>query len=209
MTTIAHARLTLIRHGESEANAANRFTGWADPALTAIGRDQAAVVAHRLLEADIRPARVYQSLLGRCAETTRIITSVMNAADVPVTSDAALNERDYGGLTGLNKAEAAAQFGEAQVRQWRRSYAVAPPEGESLRDTAARVLAYHVRTMLPAIMQGGTTLIVSHGNTLRALAMAIDGLDAAQIESFDLSTGATILYTLDSTTAVIDRAVLN
>lgn len=209
MATSPHARVALIRHGESEANAANRFTGWADPPLTAIGRNQAGTVAHRLLEADVRPARIYQSLLGRCAETTGIIIGAMNATDVPVTSDAALNERDYGALTGLNKAEAVAQFGEAQVRQWRRSYAAAPPEGESLRDTAARVLAYHVGTMLPAIMRGGTTLIVSHGNTLRALAMAIDGLDAAQVESFDLSTGATILYTLDATTAVIDRTVLN
>lgn len=208
MATIPHARLALIRHGESEANAANRFTGWADPPLTAIGRDQAGKVAHRLLEADVRPARIYQSLLGRCAETTSIITGVMNAADVSVTSDAALNERNYGALTGLNKAEAITQFGEAQVRQWRRSYATAPPEGESLRDTAARVLAYHIRTMLPAIMQGGETLIVSHGNTLRALAMAIDGLDAAQVESLDLSTGETILYTLDATTAVIDRSIL-
>lgn len=206
--TNPHARLVLIRHGESEANAANRFTGWADPALTAIGRNQAGAVAHRLLANGIRPTRIFQSMLARCAETTAIITRVMETPDVSITADPALNERDYGALTGLNKAEAAKRFGEAQVRQWRRSYADAPPDGESLRDTAARVLAYHVRTMLPKIMLGGTTLIVSHGNTLRALAMAIDGLDATQIESFDLSTGATILYTLDATTAVVDRIVL-
>ena len=202
------SRLLLIRHGESAANAANIFTGWSEWPLTAQGRAEAATIAQKLIAADLYPTRIFQSALGRCAETARIIVDTMEVQEVPVVTSPALNERDYGALTGMNKDEAAERFGASQVRAWRRSYAMAPPEGESLRDTAARVLAYYVRVVLPAAMAGGTTLIVSHGNSLRALAMALDGLDADQIERFDLSTGATVLYTLDSTTAVIDRAVL-
>jgi 2,3-bisphosphoglycerate-dependent phosphoglycerate mutase len=139
----------------------------------------------------------------------QLITAVMETGDIPLIADAALNERDYGALTGLDKSEAGQRYGDAQVRQWRRSYAVAPPDGESLRDTAARVLPYYVRTILPAAMAGGTTLVVSHGNTLRALAMALDGLDASEIERFDLLSGATILYGLGSTTAILERSILN
>jgi 2,3-bisphosphoglycerate-dependent phosphoglycerate mutase len=204
-----HARLVLIRHGQSEANAANVFTGWSDPPLTAVGRDEAGLVAHRLLAAGLQPARIFCSVLGRCTETVQLISAVMETGDIPVIADAALNERDYGALTGLDKSEAAERYGAAQVRQWRRSYAVAPPDGESLRDTAARVLTYYVRTILPAAMAGGTTLIVSHGNTLRALAMALDGLNASEIERFDLLTGATILYGLNDTTAIVERSILN
>jgi 2,3-bisphosphoglycerate-dependent phosphoglycerate mutase len=207
MTDI-QARLVLIRHGQSEANAANIFTGWSDPPLTARGRDEAGLVAHRLLAAGVRPARIFCSVLSRCTDTVRLIRAVMATGEIPVTADAALNERDYGALTGIDKDEAATRYGDVQVRQWRRSYAAAPPEGESLRDTAARVLAYYVRTILPATMAGGTTLIVSHGNSLRALAMTLDGLDAREIEGFDLSTGATILYALADTSAIVERRVL-
>jgi len=204
-----HARLVLVRHGQSEANAANIFTGWSDPPLTEVGRDEAGLVAHRLLAAGLQPARIFCSVLGRCTETVQLITAVMETGDIPLIADAALNERDYGALTGLDKSEAGQRYGDAQVRQWRRSYAVAPPDGESLRDTAARVLPYYVRTILPAAMAGGTTLVVSHGNTLRALAMALDGLDASEIERFDLLSGATILYGLGSTTAILERSILN
>jgi 2,3-bisphosphoglycerate-dependent phosphoglycerate mutase len=203
------ARLLLVRHGESTTNAANVFTGWSDPPLTEIGRDEAGRVAHRLLAADLRPDRVFSSVLDRSLETARIILDVMGTPELPLVAHPALNERNYGALTGLNKAQAAARYGAEQVRQWRRSYATPPPDGESLRDTAARVLAYYVHVILPATLSGGTTLIVSHGNTLRALAMALDGLDAGAVERFDLSTGATILYELDEASAVIRRTVLN
>jgi 2,3-bisphosphoglycerate-dependent phosphoglycerate mutase len=133
---------------------------------------------------------------------------VMGAPDVPITVDRSLNERDYGALTGLNKTEASDRYGKDQVRQWRRSYAAAPPHGESLRDTVARVLAYYVRTMLPAVMSGGTTLVVSHGNALRALVMALGGLDAARVETLDIPTGGAILYDFSYTTAIIGRAIL-
>lgn len=205
---LPHARLVLVRHGESEANAANRFTGSADPALTPLGHSQAEAIAHRLIAQGIRPARIFRSTLRRCADTTAIVTAVMGAPDVPITVDRSLNERDYGALTGLNKTEASDRYGKDQVRQWRRSYAAAPPHGESLRDTVARVLAYYVRTMLPAVMSGGTTLVVSHGNALRALVMALDGLDAARVETLDIPTGGAILYDFSSTTAIIGRAIL-
>lgn len=202
-----YANLVLVRHGESATNAANVFTGWSNPPLTAIGRDEASLVAHRIREAGLTPSRIFSSPASRATETVAILQDILEEA-VPVTCLSALNERDYGTLTGRNKDEAAAEFGAAQVRLWRRSYAEAPPEGESLRDTAARVLAAYVHTILPAAMAGGTTLVVSHGNTLRALCMTLDGLDAAAIEGFDLSTGATIHYALGETTAIVRRAVL-
>ena len=203
------ARIVLIRHGESTANAANVFTGWSDPPLTAKGEDQARSVAHALQAAGIVPTRVFCSTLARCTATARILLDTIGSPDLPVVTSRELMERDYGALTGLNKAEAAVRWGEQQVRDWRRSYAVAPPDGESLRDTAARVLSCYVRTVLPAAMSGGTTLVVSHGNTLRALAMALDGLDATEVEHFDLSTGATLAYDLAPTSAIISRTVLN
>ncbi|MDT7935318.1 MAG: 2,3-bisphosphoglycerate-dependent phosphoglycerate mutase [Sphingomonadaceae bacterium] len=203
-----HARLVLARHGESAINAANVFTGWTNPPLTAIGRDQASLIAHRLMDAKLYPDRIFSSPLDRCNETVAIILSVMGAPDVSATRNLALNERDYGALTGRNKDDAAAEYGAEQVRLWRRSYAVAPPQGESLRDTAARVLAYYVRTILPATMVGGTSLVVSHGNALRGLVMALDGMGEAEIEAFDLSTGATILYELGPTTGIVGRSVL-
>ena len=199
--------LVLVRHGESATNAANVFTGWSNPPLTAIGRDEAALVAHRIGEAGLSPTRIFSSPADRATETVAIVRKIL-AGSAPVTSVPALNERDYGALTGRNKDEAAAEYGASQVQRWRRSYAEAPPEGESLRDTAARVLAAYVHVILPAAMAGGTTLVVSHGNTLRALCMALDGLDAAAVEGFDLSTGATLHYALSATTAIVRRAVL-
>lgn len=209
MTGLAHpvVNLVVVRHGESATNAANVFTGWSNPPLTALGRDEAASVAHRLAQAGLSPTRIFSSPASRATETVAIVQEML-AGSVPVTLVPALNERDYGALTGRNKDEAAAEFGAAQVRRWRRAYAAAPPDGESLRDTAARVLAAYVHVILPAAMAGGTTLVVSHGNTLRALCMALDGLDAAAVEGFDLSTGATILYALSETTAIVRRAVL-
>ena len=140
MNGAAHARLILLRHGESEANAANRFTGSADPALTANGRGQADAVARQLLDRGIRPARIFRSTLRRCADTTAIVTAVTGSQDVPVIVNLALNERDYGDLSGLNKDDARKKWGEDQVLIWRRSYDVPPPGGESLKDTLARTL---------------------------------------------------------------------
>lgn len=204
----ASATLILVRHGESASNAANIFTGWSDPPLTARGITEAHVVAARLKEAGYQPDRAFASALCRSFDSAQIILHDLYRNLVPILPDPALNERDYGELTGLNKAEAAERFGAEQVRLWRRSYAIAPPGGESLRDTAARVLAYYVRTILPAAMNGGTTLIVSHGNSLRALVMALDGMTADEVESFDLSTGATLIFELARDTSVARRTVI-
>lgn len=208
MTSDIKAHLLLVRHGESETNAANAFSGRADPSLTAKGREQATRVGQKLIALDLQPDRVFTSEMKRCRETTGLILDAAARGDMPVDCNAALNERDYGALTGLDKKAAAVQFGEEQIRRWRRSYAEAPPNGESLQGTAARVLAYYVRTILPNILSGGTTLIVSHGNTLRALIMALDGMSAEAIEGFDVSTGSTLLYNLAPDSSVLERIQL-
>jgi 2,3-bisphosphoglycerate-dependent phosphoglycerate mutase len=206
MTKQAH--LLLMRHGESETNAANAFSGWADPVLTAHGCDQAKRAGVKLAESNLLPDRVFSSQLERCRQTTAIIMETTGRAEMPVVSSAALNERDYGVLTGMSKTIAADKWGKEQVQRWRRSYAEAPPEGESLQDTAARVLAYYVRTVLPQALSGGTTLIVSHGNTLRALVMALDGMSPEAIEGFDVSNGSILLYNLAYNSSVIERIKL-
>jgi 2,3-bisphosphoglycerate-dependent phosphoglycerate mutase len=156
----------------------------------------------------LRPDRVFTSELQRCRQTTTIILEAAGRAELPIVSSASLNERDYGVLTGMDKTLAAEKWGKDQVHRWRRSYAEAPPEGESLQDTAARVLAYYVRSVLPKAIAGGTTLLVSHGNTLRALVMALDGMSAEAIEGFDVSTGSILLYKLADDSSVIDRLKL-
>jgi 2,3-bisphosphoglycerate-dependent phosphoglycerate mutase len=208
MAALTPAHLLLVRHGESETNASNAFSGRADPLLTEHGRGQAKRVGQRLAERDLRPDRVFTSELRRCRQTTEIILDAAGRGGLPVIVNAALNERDYGLLTGLDKLAAAEQFGKEQVQRWRRSYAETPPGGESLQDTAARVLAYYVHVILPAALSGGTTLMVSHGNTLRALIMALDGMDAQAIDGFDVSTGSAVLYRLAADSSVIERVKL-
>jgi 2,3-bisphosphoglycerate-dependent phosphoglycerate mutase len=202
------ARLVLVRHGESEANAANVFTGRADVPLTERGRDQARRAARALDARGWRPARVFLSTRDRCRETAALIVREACPDGVPLVADDALDERDYGRLTGLNKNEAARMFGEAQVRAWRRSYESAPPEGESLRDTAARVLAYYVHRILPDAMAGDTTLVIAHGNSLRALVMALDDLDKVAVEALEIPTGSLRCYGLSATTAVRDLTTI-
>lgn len=204
----AVARLILARHGQSAANADDVFTGWSNPPLTPFGRDEACGMARKLIEAHLRPARVFCSPLDRCTETVGILIQELDLGGVPVVQDTRLNERDYGLLTGRRKGEIAQLYGADQVRRWRRSYAETPPMGESLRDTSARVLRVYVEKVLPAAMTGGTTLIVSSGNALRSLVMALDGLDEREIEGFDISTGAMILYELGSNTGILGRSIL-
>jgi 2,3-bisphosphoglycerate-dependent phosphoglycerate mutase len=208
METKIQAHLLLVRHGESETNAANAFSGWADPVLTAHGREQAKRAGLKLTESHLEPDRVFTSELQRCRQTTAVILETVGRADMPIVSSASLNERDYGVLTGMDKALAADKWGKEQVQRWRRSYGEAPPEGESLQDTAARVLAYYVRAILPKALAGGTTLVVSHGNTLRALVMALDGMSAEAIEGFDVSTGSILLYKLAYDSSVVERLSL-
>ncbi len=197
--------LVLVRHGQSEYNASNRFTGWRDPPLTEKGIQEAHDVAVQLRSLDLRFDAAFSSALDRARRTTDIILADLDAGQLPVTADAALNERDYGELAGLNKAEAGERWGEAQIQQWRRSYQEAPPGGESLRDTMARALPFYLRCILPTVMRGQHALVVAHGNSLRALVMALDGLSFKDITRVEIATGEVLVYELNSDTTVLRK----
>jgi 2,3-bisphosphoglycerate-dependent phosphoglycerate mutase len=200
-------RLVFVRHGQSVWNSENRFTGWTDVALTAQGIAEAEAAGDRLLAAGLRFETVYTSALTRTRRSAEIICDRLGS-DASIVSADALNERDYGELTGLNKDEARARFGADQVRRWRRSYAEAPPAGESLRDLQARLLGFYVRTLLPATLATSAVLMVGHGNTLRALTMALDDLSADEVERLEYATGEAVCYQLASNSAVERRWLL-
>jgi 2,3-bisphosphoglycerate-dependent phosphoglycerate mutase len=198
MTTAAGAserrgRLFLVRHGQSTFNAENQFTGWLDPTLTRVGEAEAKTVAQRLWDAGIKLDAAFSSAFRRTIRSTELILEGLGSDVVPKAA-AELNERDYGDLTGLNKAEAAAQWGEAQIRIWRRSYAVPPPRGESLKDTVARAAPFYLREILPLLLGGATVLVVSHGNTLRALVTALYGLSPDEVEALEIATGEILAF---------------
>ncbi len=200
--------LVLVRHGQSEWNLKNLFTGWRDVPLTEKGIEEAKR-AGRLLKAKGYGFDVaFTSAQTRAQETLRLMLAELGQDGLPTTRDPALNERDYGDLTGLNKDDARAKWGEEQVHQWRRSYAVAPPGGESLRDTGARVWPYYIHTILPHVMRGERTLIAAHGNSLRALIMALEGLSGDEITGRELATGVPIVYRLNADTTVAEKEVI-
>ena len=185
--------LILLRHGQSQWNLENRFTGWVDVPLSPRGEAEARAAGEKL-----RGRRIdvlFTSVLVRAIETARLALEVAGIGHVPTERDAALNERMYGDLQGMNKAEAATRFGAEQVRLWRRSYDVRPPGGESLADTAARVLPYWERRILPELRAGKNVLVVAHGNSLRALVMHLDGLTQDQVLKLEIPTGVPLLYT--------------
>lgn len=194
-------RLILTRHGESEFNARNLFTGWADPPLTERGIAEAEAVAAHLASLGVAVDTAFSSDLLRARQSARVILEALGA-DAPLTADAALNERDYGELTGLDKDEASERWGASQVRRWRRGYADTPPGGESLRDTIARVLPYYLRHILPAAMHDRSVLIVAHGNSARALIFALENHTPESVSAVELSTGELRLYELGADTAV-------
>lgn len=200
-------RLVLVRHGQSTANAANIFTGWADPPLSEQGAEEARAVARSLAARRLAFDAVFTSALERARVSANVIMGALGQANVRTVADPALNERHYGVLTGHNKAEAAERWGAAKIAEWRRSYAVGPPEGESLRDTAARVLPFYLGAVLPAAMRG-SVLVVAHGNSLRALVMALDGLSGDEVTRLELATGATLLYELAADTTVLAKEVI-
>jgi 2,3-bisphosphoglycerate-dependent phosphoglycerate mutase len=184
--------LILLRHGQSQWNLENRFTGWVDVPLSPKGEAEARAAGEKLR--GHRIDKLYTSVLKRAIDTA---TLALDAAGIPIPpteSDAALNERMYGDLQGLNKAEAAKKWGAAQVKVWRRSYDVKPPGGESLADTAARVLPYWEARILPDLRAGKNGLVVAHGNSLRALVMHLDGLTREQVLELEIPTGAPLLY---------------
>ncbi|MFG1345431.1 2,3-bisphosphoglycerate-dependent phosphoglycerate mutase [Xanthobacter autotrophicus DSM 431] len=193
--------LVLVRHGQSEWNLKNLFTGWRDPDLTEQGVAEAKRAGARLKAEGLTFDVAFTSALTRAQKTLDLVLGEMGQQGVKTFRNQALNERDYGDLSGLNKDDARAKWGEEQVHLWRRSYDVPPPGGESLRDTVARTLPYYVQEILPAVLRGQHTIVTAHGNSLRALIMVLEKLSPEGIMKRELATGAPIVYRLaaDST----------
>lgn len=188
--------LVLVRHGQSEWNLKNLFTGWRDVGLTEEGVAEAQSAGRKLRDEGLTFDIAYTSALKRAHDTLALILEELGQPGLETVKDQALNERDYGDLTGLNKDDARKKWGEEQVHIWRRSYDVAPPGGESLKDTLARALPYYMHRIQPDVLSGRKTLVAAHGNSLRALIMAIEGLTPDQILKRELDTGVPIVYRL-------------
>ncbi|MBI3996689.1 MAG: 2,3-bisphosphoglycerate-dependent phosphoglycerate mutase [Candidatus Omnitrophica bacterium] len=207
--------LVLIRHGQSQWNLENRFTGWVDIPLTDAGREEARRGAE--LIRGMTFDRAFTSVLQRAQETLRIVLNTIGQPTVPVEADQALNERHYGALQGLNKAETAQKYGDQQVKIWRRSYDVPPPNdrtpmnpdgmSESLKDTAARTLPYFNAKILPLVKAGKTILVAAHGNSLRSIVMDLDHLTKEQVLELNIATGAPIIYEIDANGRVLSKKV--
>ncbi len=200
------AELILLRHGQSQWNLENRFTGWIDVPLSPKGEEEARAAGEKLRGRRID--RLYTSVLKRAIDTARLALEAAGLPTPPTMRDQALNERMYGDLQGLNKADAARQFGEAQVKLWRRSFDVAPPGGESLADTAARVLPYWEAQILPDLKAGRNVLVVAHGNSLRALVMHLDRLTPAEVLELEIPTGHPLLYEFDPEGRILGKRYL-
>ncbi|MDQ0997573.1 2,3-bisphosphoglycerate-dependent phosphoglycerate mutase [Phyllobacterium ifriqiyense] len=200
--------LVLVRHGQSEWNLKNLFTGWRDPALTELGHEEAKDAGKRLKAKGLKFDIAYTSVLSRAQNTLQHILEEVGQTGLQTIRDQALNERDYGDLSGLNKDDARAKWGEDQVHIWRRSYDVPPPGGESLRDTGARVWPYYLHEIQPHVLRGETVLVAAHGNSLRALIMALDGLTGEEIVAQELATGVPIVYKLNADSTIASKEVL-
>ena len=208
-------KLVLVRHGQSQWNLENRFTGWVDVPLTEAGREEArrgaALIRGRHFD------RAFTSALVRAQETLDIVLNAIGQPNVPIEKDRALNERHYGALQGLDKAETAKKYGEEQVKLWRRSFDVPPPKektewnpegiSESLKDTAARTLPYFTSTILPLVRADKTILVVAHGNSLRSIVMELDHLTKEQVLELNLATGAPIVYEIDASGKILKKTV--
>jgi 2,3-bisphosphoglycerate-dependent phosphoglycerate mutase len=188
--------LVLLRHGQSAWNLENRFTGWVDVDLTPQGEAEARAAGEKLRGLPLQQA--FASGLKRAQRTLNIALETAGLTGLPITCHDALNERMYGDLQGLDKAETAAKYGEEQVKLWRRSWDVPPPNGESLKDTADRVLPYYTQHILPLLKAGQNVLVAAHGNSLRALIMHLEGLTPEQILEFEIPTGKPRRYDLDA-----------
>ena len=186
--------LILVRHGQSEWNAKNLFTGWKDPGLTDQGVSEAKNAGKLILEQKIEFDVMYTSMLSRAQKTGDIILGILNHKEIPIIKNEALNERHYGSLAGLNKDDARKKWGDEQVHIWRRSFDIPPPDGESLKDTADRVLPYFETEIMPKVVSGSSILIAAHGNSLRALIMKLDSISPEDIVKLEIPTGAPIQY---------------
>jgi 2,3-bisphosphoglycerate-dependent phosphoglycerate mutase len=201
--------LVLLRHGQSEWNLKNLFTGWKDPDLTPLGVDEAKAAGRRLKARGISFDVAFTSALKRAQHTLALTLAEMGETDLPETRDQALNERDYGDLSGLNKDDARKKWGEEQVHIWRRSYDIAPPGGESLKDTVARALPYYCQHILPEVLGGRRVIVAAHGNSLRALVMVLDRLTPKTIPAMELATGVPLVYRLKANSTVESKDVLD
>jgi len=200
------ATLVLVRHGQSLWNLENRFTGWVDVPLTAKGEEEARRAGQHLKGHGLTFDVAYTSVLTRAQETLRIITAELGQRP-PVIRDQALNERDYGELAGLNKAETAARYGAEQVKLWRRSYDIVPPGGESLELTAKRTLPFFDRAIRGDLRMGKTVLVAAHGNSLRSIVMGLEELSTEQVLSLEIATGVPLVYTLDDSGKITDKRI--
>ncbi len=203
------ATLVLVRHGESQWNLEDRFTGWVDVPLSPKGIEEAKRAGEKIKNERIHFDKAYTSNLQRAQNTLNLILEVLGQPQIPVEKDEALNERHYGDLQGLNKAETAKKFGEEQVKIWRRSYDIAPPNGESLKDTAARTLPYFESKILKDLKDGKNIIVSAHGNSLRSIVMDLDKLTKAQVLELNLGTGVPIVYQFDKNLKIISKKELS
>lgn len=200
--------LVLVRHGESEWNLKNLFTGWRDVDLTPNGIAEARAAGRKLKAQGVSFTIAFTSALIRAQRSLDLMLEELGQSGIPVFQDKALNERDYGDLSGLNKDDARAKWGAEQVHLWRRSYDVAPPGGESLKDTAARVLPYYIQEILPAALRGNRILVSAHGNSLRALVMVLERLSTTDILKREIGTGVPLIYRLNPDSTVAEKVDL-
>ncbi len=213
---LAMSTVILIRHGESQWNLENRFTGWVDVALSAKGIEEAKAAAEKLKT--YRFDMAFTSKLKRANDTLAFILQASGQTGIPTEKDQALNERHYGALQGLNKEETAKKFGAEQVHIWRRSYDVPPPRdktelnpegmGESLKDTAARTLPYWEKKIFPQILAGKNIIVAAHGNSLRSIVMHLDHLTKEQVLDLNIPTGVPLLYVFDDKGNVTEHRYL-
>ena len=204
---MAHT-LVLVRHGQSEWNKKNLFTGWRDVELTEQGRKEAAEAGVLMKAAGLEFDVAYTSGLKRAQETNKLALEALGQSDIPVIENESLNERDYGDLAGLNKDDAREKWGEEQVHIWRRSFDIPPPGGESLKMTAERVLPYFDAEIMPKVLAGTRVLVAAHGNSLRALVMQLDNLGPDEIVEVNIATGVPIAYELDDDGKVLSKKIL-
>jgi 2,3-bisphosphoglycerate-dependent phosphoglycerate mutase len=203
------SHLVLVRHGQSEWNEKNLFTGWRDPDLTAQGIDEAKAAGQALKQQGLVFDLAFTSDLQRAQKTLILLLAEQGQGNLPTTQNQALNERDYGDLAGLNKDDARKKWGDEQVHIWRRSYDTPPPGGESLKDTGARVLPYYDSDILPHVKTGKNILIAAHGNSLRSLVMRLEGLSSAEILDVNIDTGVPYIYQMGADGAVQDKTILS
>ncbi|HAT87346.1 2,3-bisphosphoglycerate-dependent phosphoglycerate mutase [Cohaesibacter gelatinilyticus] len=201
--------LVLVRHGQSEWNLKNLFTGWKDPDLTEKGVSEAIAAGNKLNEMGMKFDVAFTSELTRAQRTCQMILDGVGQSDLTTIRDLALNERDYGDLAGLNKDDARKKWGEEQVHIWRRSYDIPPPGGESLKDTAARTLPYFITDILPRVMAGQNVLVAAHGNSLRSLVMVLDRLSREEILNVNIATGVPTVYKLNVDTTIASKEIID